>query len=372
MARRRFTRWLRNLALVAIALLVPGAIVLSWDSACAAPPAPPAGTTLMKAVVQRCYGDTNVLAVEDVAKPVPADGEVLVRVRAAATNPLDWHYMHGTPYIMRMSSGLGRPKVERFGVDYAGTVEAVGKSVTQFAPGDEVFGGRTGAFAEYVVVRADRNIVKKPANVTFEQAAGVPVAAVTALQALRDHGRVKPGDKVAVVGASGGVGTFAVQVAKALGAEVTAVCSTRNADLVRSLGADHVSDYTKEDFTLGSERYDVIVDMVGSHGLLDYRRVLEDDGRYVIVGGPDGKWLGPMTAPLKAMLLGPFVEPEMGMMLAELNPADLALLADMMRSGELVPVVDRTYPLAQVRDAIAYLETSRARGKVVLTVATER
>lgn len=368
MARRRFTKILRALALLAVAATIPAAIVVSWDSACLAPPPVPTGTTLMKAIVQRCYGAADVLALEDVAKPVPADGEVLVRVRAAAANPLDWHYLHGTPYIMRLDAGIGRPVSSRLGVDFAGTVEAIGANVTRFKPGDEVFGGRTGAFAEYVVVREDRNVVAKPANLTFEQAAAVPVAAITALQALRDKGRVKPGDKVLVNGASGGVGTFAVQIAKTLGAEVTGVCSTRNVELVRSLGADHVVDYTREDFTLGSTKYDVIVDMVGSHGLLEYRRVLADDGRFVIIGGPDGKWLGPLASPIKAMFLSPFVRQEFGMMLSELNPGDLALLATMMAEGKVTPVIDRRYALAEVPDAIRYLETSRARGKVVIAI----
>lgn len=369
MARRRITKILRALALLAVVAMVPASIVVSWDSACVAPPPVPTGTTLMKAIVQRCYGAADVLALEDIAKPVPGDDEVLVRVRAAGTNPLDWHYLHGTPYVMRLSSGFGRPANTRLGVDFAGTVESVGRNVSRFKAGDEVFGGRTGAFAEYVVVRADRNIVAKPANLTFEQAAAVPVAAVTALQALRDRGRVKAGDKVLVNGASGGVGTFAVQIAKSLGAEVTGVCSTRNLDLVRSLGADHVVDYTQEDFTLGSTKYDVIVDMVGSHALLDYKRVLADDGRFVIIGGPDGKWLGPLAGPIKAMFLSPFVKQEFGMMLAELNPADLEVLAAMMAEGKVTPVIDRSYALAEVPDAIRYLETSRARGKVVISIA---
>ena len=325
----------------------------------------------MKAIVQERFGGPDVLELRQVPDPVVGENEVLVQVRAAGCGPDVWHLMAGKPYLARLSSDVRKGVKAPRGWDFAGQVESVGDGVTEFRSGDDVMGFVRGSFAELAVGTPDK-LVRKPANITFEQAASVGVAAVTALQALRDHGRVKPGDKVAVVGASGGVGTFAVQVAKALGAEVTAVCSTRNVDLVRSLGADHVSDYTKEDFTLGSERYDVIVDMVGSHGLLEYRRVLEDDGRYVIVGGPDGKWLGPLASPLKAMLLSPFVEPEMGMMLAELNPADLALLAAMMQSGKLVPVVDRTYPLDQVRDAIAYLETSRARGKVVLTIATDR
>ena len=369
MARRRAFRIFRGLAIAVLAVTVPLGVVVSWDSACEPAPAVADGAQRMKAIMHRCYGSPDVLEFEDIAKPVPADNEVLVRVQAAATNPLDWHYMRGTPYVMRFSSGIGRPQNTQLGVDFAGTVEAVGRAVTRFKPGDEVFGGRTGAFAEYVVVREDRSIVAKPANITFEQAAAVPIAAVTALQALRDDGRLQPGEKVLINGASGGVGTFAVQIAKTLGAEVTGVCSTRNVELVRSLGADRVIDYTQEDFTQGAEHYDLIVDMVGSHALLDYKRVLTEKGRYVIVGGPDGKWLGPLAGPLKAMFLSPFVHQEFGMMLAELNAKDLALLAGLMQEGKVVPVIDRTYPLAEVPEAIRYLETSRARGKVIISMA---
>ena len=245
-------------------------------------PALAAGSTPMKAAVHRCYGPPEVVKIEDVAKPVPGDEEVLVKVHAAGVNPLDWHFMRGVPYIMRLESGFGRPKDQRLGVDFSGTVEAVGKSVTSFKPGDEVFGGRNGAFAEYVVVNAARNIQIKPARITFEQAAGVPIAAVTALQALRDKGELEEGQKVLINGASGGVGTFAVQIAKAFGAEVTGVASTRNVELVRSLGADHVIDYTKQDFTQGDVVYDLVVDNVGNHSFDDIRRVLKPEGRYVI------------------------------------------------------------------------------------------
>jgi NADPH:quinone reductase-like Zn-dependent oxidoreductase len=276
--------------------------------------------------------------------------------------------MRGTPYVMRIGAGIGAPENPRLGVDFAGTVEAVGKDVTRFKPGDEVFGGRTGAFAEYLTVREDRSLLPKPANLSFEQAAAVPVAAITALQALRDKGRLQAGQKVLINGASGGVGTFAVQIAKSLGAEVTGVCSTRNVEMVRALGADHVVDYTKEDFTRGAERYDLIVDMVGNRGLFEYKRVLQPKGSFVIVGAQDGKWLGPLWAPIKAMVLSPFVSQEMGMMLAEINPADLAVLSELMRSGKVTPVVDRTYPLRETQEAIRYLETGRARGKVVVTM----
>lgn len=325
----------------------------------------------MRASVYCEYGTAEVLELESVAKPVPADDEALVRIRAAAVNPLDWHYLRGTPYLMRLESGLRKPKDIRMGVDFAGTVEAVGSKVTRFKPGDEVFGGRSGALAEYVTVPQDRAIVLKPANVTFEQGGSVAVAAVTALQGLRDQGKVKAGDKVLINGASGGVGTFAVQIAKSFGAEVTGVCSTRNVDLVRSLGADRVVDYKKMDYTAGAERYDVILDNVGNRSLSDNRRVLKPDGRYVLIGGggPDnGRWIGPMIKPVQALLLSPFVPQEMGMFLARLNQEDLKILSDLMQAGKLTPVIDRRYGLDEVPEAIRYLEEGHARGKVVVVI----
>ena len=330
------------------------------------------GEPHMKAVVYTDYGPPDVLQIRDIKKPVPNDDQVLVRVRAASVNPYDWHFIRGTPYVMRlMIGGLRKPKDPRVGVDYAGTVEAVGKNVTLLKPGDEVFGNRTGAFAEYVCARADRAIALKPANLTFEQAAGVPVAALTALQGLRDKGKIQPGQKVLINGASGGVGTFAVQIAKALGAEVTGVCSTRNVDLVRSLGADHVVDYTREDFTKGEQRYDVILDNVGTQPLSGFRRVLKPNGICVMIGGGgpnDGKWVGPIARPIKAMLISPFISQKMSMMMAEGNKDDLNILADLMQSGRVTPVIDRAYPLSEIREAVRYVETGRARGKVVITV----
>ena len=333
------------------------------------------GEPHMKAVVYTDYGSPDVLEIRDIRKPVPNDDQVLIKVRAASINPLDWHYMEGTPYIMRaFGVGLRKPRDPRLGVDMAGQVEAVGKNVTQFKPGDEVFGGRNGAFAEYVCARADRAVALKPANITFEQAASVPIAAITALQGLRDKGRVSPGKKVLINGASGGVGTFAVQIAKSLGAEVTGVCSTRNLGLVRSLGADHVIDYTKEDFTKGAPRYDVILDNVGTQPLSGFKSVLRPNGICVMIGGGgpnDGGLIGPMARPLKALLLSPFMSQKMGMMMAELNKKDLNVLGDLMESGKVKPVIDRTYPLSQIADAIRYLEQGHARGKVVITVAPD-
>jgi len=325
----------------------------------------------MKAIVYCDYGTADVLRLEDIEKPVPADDELLVRVRAAAVNPLEWHYIRGTPYIMRLGTGLRKPAVIRLGVDFAGTVEAVGRNVTQFKPGDDVFGGRTGALAEYVTVRESRAVVPKPANLSFEQAATVGIAAITALQGLRDKGQVKPGQKVLINGASGGVGTFAVQIAKSFGAHVTGVCSTRNVDMVRSLGADEVIDYTREDYTEGSERYDVIIDNVGNRPLLDNRRVLKSDGKFVLIGGggPDaGNWIGPMAGPIKAFVVSKFVDQEMVMLLAQLNKEDLAFLSDLMQARRVTPVIDRRYPLSEVPAAIRYLEEGHARGKVVITV----
>ena len=333
------------------------------------------GEPHMKAVVYTNYGSPDVLEIRDVKRPVPNDDQILIKVRAAAVNPLDWHFMEGTPYIMRaMGVGLRKPKDPRLGVDVAGQVEAVGKNVTQFKPGDEVFGGKTGAFADYVCARADRAIVLKPANITFEQAASVPIAAITALQALRDKGKVHAGQKVLINGASGGVGTFAVQIAKSFGADVTGVCSTRNLDLVRSLGADHVIDYTKEDFTKGDERYDVILDNVGTQPLSGFRHALQPKGICVMIGGGgpnDGGLIGPMGRPIVALLMSPFISQKMGMMMAELNKEDLTILGDLMQSGKVKPVIDRTYPLSQIAEAMRYLEAGHARGKVIITVGQD-
>ena len=333
------------------------------------------GDPHMKAVVYTNYGSPDVLEIRDVKKPVPNDDQVLVKVRAVSLNPLDWHYMEGTPYIMRaMGTGLRKPKSPRLGVDLAGQVEAVGKNVTQFKPGDEVFGtGGGAAFAEYVCARKIR-LVLKPANITFEQAAAVPIAALTALQSLRDNGKVQPGQKVLINGASGGVGTFAVQIAKSFGAEVTGVCSGRNVEMVRSIGADHVIDYTKEDFTKGDERYDVILDNVGTQPLSGFRRALKPKGICVMIGGGgpnDGGLIGPLARPVKALLLSPFISQKMGMMMAEIRQEDLTIMRDLMEAGKVTPVVDRTYPLSQVREAMKYLEAGHARGKVILTMGQD-
>jgi NADPH:quinone reductase-like Zn-dependent oxidoreductase len=326
----------------------------------------------MKAVVRRCYGPPEVLALEDVEKPVPAAGQVLVKVRAAALNPLDWHYMRAEPYLIRLEAGIGAPKNPRLGVDFAGVVESVGPGVTKYKPGDAVFGGRFGALAEYLAVAEDGNVARMPANLGFEEAAGINVAAVTALQALRDAADVKPGRSVLINGASGGVGSFAVQIAKSMGAEVTGVSSTRNLELVRSLGADRVIDYTQADFTRDDRRYDVILDNVANRGVLEVRRVLEPHGRHVVIGGGGtdaNPWFGAFALPLKGMFVSWFVEQDVGMFfLSHASSEDLAALAGLVQSGAVRTVIDRRYPLAEVADAMRYLETGRARGKVIVTI----
>ncbi len=342
------------------------AIVLSHDSACEPAPAISSESETMKAIVYRCYGSSDVLKFEDIEKPMPADNEVLVKVVAASVNPLDWHFMRGSPYFMRLMSGLGSPNNTGMGVDFAGTVEAVGRDVTRFKPGDAVFGGGSGAFAEYLTVREDRALVMKPVNVSFEQAAAAPIAAITALQALRDKGKIQPGQKVLINGASGGVGTFAVQIAKSFGADVTGVCSTRNVEMVLSIGAEHVVDYTKEDYTESGEQYDLIIDMVSNHSLSANRKALEPNGSLVIIGGGKGNWLGPMMGPIKAAMLSPFVDQEFGMLLATMRRDDLATLGELMQAGKVTPVIDRRYRLSEVPAAIRYSEEGHARGKIII------
>jgi len=365
---------LRYKILGAIALLLAIgvlslALAMSHTSPCGPSPPQPAGATPMKAIVHRCYGSPDVIRLEEVPKPTAKDDEILVRVHAASVNPLDWHYLEGTPYMVRIDGGFGKPHNPRLGVDFAGTVEAVGKSVTRFKPGDEVFGGKFGALAEYVAVAENRAVALKPGNVSDAQAAAVAIAGITALQALRDRGHIRAGQNVLVNGASGGVGTFAVQIAKSFGATVTGVCSTKNVELVRALGADRVIDYTQEDFTKGSQRYDLILDNVATHSLSDYRHVLTPDGAYVMVGSTDpGRWFGWAVKPLQAWLLSPFTSQKLTMIFAELNKDDLATLAELMESGKVTPVIDRTYKLSEAAEALRYLEGGHARGKVVVIV----
>jgi NADPH:quinone reductase-like Zn-dependent oxidoreductase len=327
----------------------------------------PAQEVTMKAFVYHEYGPPDVLELREIAKPVPADDEVLVRVLATSVNPVEWHTMTGVPYIARMG-GLRRPKSERLGVDFAGTVETVGKDVTQFQPGDDVFGARDGAFAEYVCVREERLVLPKPANVTFEEAASVPVAAVTALQGLRDKGQLRPGQKVLINGASGGVGTFAVQIAKALGAEVTGVCCTRKMDVARSLGADRVIDYTQEDFTRTDDRYDLMLDIAGNRSWSECKRVLNEKATLVLVGGPKtNRWIGPVGHLMRLRLASMIGSRKVTWFLAKLNRPDLVFLSDLLEAGKLKPFVERTYELSRLPDALAYLGEGHAEGKIVVT-----
>ena len=357
-------------------LLTAGSAAIASCMACsliAGPPDVPAGNgPQMKAVVYTEYGTPDVLRLESVDVLQPKDEQVLVRVRAAAANPLDWHRIRGTPYLVRMENGIRAPQNPRLGADFAGEVVAVGAKVTQYKPGDHVFGVAGGAFAEYVRPGQHR-IARKPAELSFEEAAAVPVAAMTALQGLRDHAQVKPGQKVLINGASGGVGTYAVQLAKAMGAEVTAVCSARNFELVKSLGADHVVDYQAEDFTLRPERYDAVLDNIGMRPLGEVQRVITDSGIVVTIGGggPDEwKWGGPIAARLLTSLVKqPFTDKRHKFFVAEVNPQDLEYVARLMVEGKVKSVIDRTYPLDQVPEAIKYLETGRARGKVVIEVS---
>jgi NADPH:quinone reductase-like Zn-dependent oxidoreductase len=327
----------------------------------------------MKAIVQDRYGSSDVLELREVDTPAPADNEVLVRVHAAAVNAYDWHVMRGDPYLARLTIGLRRPRTRIRGRDFAGRVDAVGRNVTRFRPGDDVYGDlgeADGAFAEYACVPADV-LEPKPANLTFEQAAAVPLAGNTALMGLRDAARVQPGQHVLVNGASGGVGTFAVQIAKAFGAEVTGVCSTRNVDLVRSIGADHVIDYTQEDFTRNGRSYDVVFDLVGNRSLTECRRALTPAGTLVLSGGGvsgGGSLVGPLGLIVKGRVMAPFVRHRLVLLTTTLSTQNLAALSALAEAGKVVPVIDRTYPLSEVPEAIRYLEVEHARAKVVITL----
>ena len=369
--RKRWKRILKWTASIIVLALILWGFATYWTSSndCEQYAATP--TNPMKAIVYCDYGVPN-LKFQEIEKPTPADDQVLVRVRAASLNPLDGHFVRGMWLARLMGGGLRKPKDTRLGVDYAGTVEAVGKNVTQFKPGDEVFGGRNGAIAEYVCALADRAVVPKPANMTFEQAAAVPVAAITALQGLRDKGKIRAGQKVLVNGASGGVGTFAVQIAKSFGTEVTGVCSTRNVDLVRSIGADHVIDYTKEDFTNGAQRYDLIFDLIGNHSFSERRRVLNPNGICVMAGVGGAGWHDGMgmrlAGELNAYVRSRFVSQKFISYIAQFNKKDMMVLGDLLQSGKMTPVIDKTYKLNQTADALRYLEQGHARGKVVINL----
>jgi NADPH:quinone reductase-like Zn-dependent oxidoreductase len=322
----------------------------------------------LKAITYTRYGSPDVLRLEEVAKPTPSANEVLVKICAASVNAYDWRYVRADPFLVRLVGGLFKPRNPRLGADIAGRVEAVGSAVTQFRPGDEIYGdlaaSGNGAFAEYIAV-PESAVAPKPANLTYEQAAAVPMAAVTALQALRDGGRIRAGHQVLINGASGGVGTFAVQIAKAFGAEVTAVCSTRNVALVRSLGADHIIDYTREDITRSAQRYDLILAVNGYHPLLAYRRMLRPEGRYVMTGGSgtqlfEALLFGPLMSLVGRKRLAPFT--------ATPSSKDLLIMKELLEAGKVVPIIDRCYLLDETAEAIRYLEDGHARGKVVTTV----
>ena len=322
----------------------------------------------MQAIVYRRYGSPDVLSLQDVAKPIPTDDQVLIRVQAVALNPFDWHLLRGEPYFVRLTSGIRRPTRNIPGIDVAGVVEAVGKNVAGLRPGDEVFGEKSRGCAEYVV-GAESLFAPRPAGLSAVEAAALPVAGVTALQALRDKGGLRAGQTVLVNGAAGGVGTFAVQIARAYGATVTGVTSTPNVELVRSLGAEHVVDYRRDDFTTAGRRYDVIIDNVGNHSLLSLRRVLEPDGTLVMVGGNPGRWMiGTLAGMVLARLLTRFGRRRFLSHLTDTQPADLLELTELVEAGRLRPVIDRCLALADVPDGLRYLETMRARGKVVITL----
>jgi NADPH:quinone reductase-like Zn-dependent oxidoreductase len=368
-------KWTLRLVLLALVLTGIFTFIAYWRSTndCQRYSATPVNP--MKAVVQCEYGKPDVLQVRDIEKPTPDDTQILVRVHAASLNPLDGHQLRGG-WPMRPMTGLRKPKETRIGVDYAGVIEAVGKNVTQYKVGDEVFGGRAGSLAQYICAKADRAVATKPPAVTFEEAGSIAVAGITALQGLRDYGHVQAGTKVLINGASGGVGTFAVQIAKALGAEVTGVCSTHNVDLVKSLGADQVIDYTKEDYTKGDQRYDVLFDNVQNHSFSERRRALTPNGICLNVGLGGAGWredtglhlIRSFTTPL----MSKFTTQKFIFFIAQLNHNDVAYLAELMQSGKMKPVIDRTYKsLSETPQALAYLEQGHARGKVVIQVGSD-
>jgi len=322
----------------------------------------------IEAVFLRRYGPPDdVLELCEIDRPVAGDDDVLVRVHAAGVDPGVWHLVRGKAYIARLAFGLRRPKPQIVGRDAAGTVAEVGRNVTRFVPGDQVYGEVGGAFAEYTRAPEDL-LVRMPANLTFEQAAAVPLSANTALQGLRDVGKVQPGQRVLINGASGGVGTYAVQLAKSLGADVTGVCSTKNLNLVRSIGADHVIDYTQQDFTRSGQRYDLILDLIGNHSLSGFRRALTRQGTLVLSSGNGGRWLGPIGRIAIALVLSPFVPQKLRPLVARRSKENLVALTELLESGKVTPVIDRTYPLSQTPEAIGYLEGGHARGKVVITM----
>ena len=350
-------------------LIISVAVAIGYTSDCGPARAAAADDNAMKAIIYQCYGGPDVLEYVDVPKPVPADNEVLVKVKAAGINPADYHFMRGSPYLMRLMTGIGKPSGQKMGTDFSGVVEAVGRNVSKFKVGDDVFGGRKGALAEYVTVRENGAIALKPENVSHEQAATLAIAAITALQAVRDKGEVKAGEKVLINGASGGVGTYAVQIAKYFGADVTGVNSTRNVEMVLSIGADNVIDYKKADYATQNTRYDVLIDMVANNSLSTNLEVLNPGGRLVNVGSIEkGDWIQPLIRPTKTLFMNPFIgDKKIIGFVASIKQEDIELLARMMAEGKLTPVLDKGYPLAETANAISHLETGRARGKIFVT-----
>ena len=346
------------------------AVAIGYTSDCEPASASTPNENSMKAIIYRCYGGPEVLEYVDLDKPLPADNEVLVKVHAAGINPADYHYMRGSPYLMRLMTGFGSPTGQRMGTDFSGVVEAIGKDVTKFKVGDSVFGGKKGSFAEYVAVRENGAIALKPDNVSHEQAASIAIAAITALQAVRDKGNVQAGEKVLINGSSGGVGTFAVQIAKYLGTDVTGVNSTRNVEMVLKIGADRVIDYKKDDYITQDITYDVMIDMVANNSLSDNLDILNAGGRLVNVGAIDkGAWIQPLIKPIKTMLMNPFLEDKQIIgFVASIKQEDIELLGEIMAQGKLKPVLDKDYLLAETAAAMKHLETGRARGKIVVKI----
>ena len=324
----------------------------------------------MKAAIYTQYGPADVIQIREVEPPIPRNNEVLIKVRAASVNPYDWHFLRGRPYFLRLMAGLRKPKDLRLGVDVAGEVQTTGSGVSKFNPGEHIFGTCRGAFAEYVCT-PESSVVKKPESMTFEQAASIPIAGLTALQSLRDKGRLQPGQKVLVNGAAGGVGTFAVQIAKSFGAEVTGVCSTRNVGLVRSLGADRVVDYTRENFTRSPQRFDVVLDLVANHSFRAFTRVITPKGIYIGAGGggPEIRWgISILARMIAGLVMAPFVSQKLVTIFANLKAEDLEAIGQLIEAGKVTPVIDRCYPLSEVPNAIRHLEQGHARGKVIITI----
>jgi NADPH:quinone reductase-like Zn-dependent oxidoreductase len=345
------------------------AIAVSYTADCPAPSSVQVGGDTMKGVFRPCYGPPDILQYSVAEIPTPGEEQVLVKVESASVNPLDYHLMRGSPYMLRLFVGIGAPNDTGIGRDFAGTVVAVGGKVTEFQPGDRVFGGAGHAFSEYLVRGATGSIARIPDEVSFEQAAGIPVAGVTALQALRDHGKLQPGQRVLVNGASGGVGTYTVQIAKAMGAHVTGVCSGRNVELVKSLGADQVFNYKEENYLESGQQFDLIIDMVANHSPLDNRDVLTRGGKLVIIGGDKGNWIAPLVAPIKANTANLFVDQELKSFTARMLAEDLTAVADMIAAGGIRTVIDKRFTLEETAEAIRHSESGRARGKIIIDVA---